>query len=1130
VELRVLGSIEIGCDHRQLVLRSGQQRRLLAALVVQVGEVVSTDHLIEVLWGDRPPQSATKALQTHVSRLRAALAGCGGHEPLRTRVPGYVLVVEPGQLDAERFERLVGTARRQGDPTRRVALVDEALALWRGPALAEFAAEDFARAEAARLEGLRQVSVELRAEAQLELGQNAEVAVELEAVCEDQPLRETPHAQRMLALHRAGRSPEALAVYQAFRARLAHELGLDPSPALQDLERQILQHDPELTGPSVRNAVIPELAERVDAPAADVRLDVPVPPAATAVGDDVFVGRETELAGLVGTARAVVTKGSQVVLVTGEAGVGKSQLLAQLSGVLASDGWLVAVGRCPEQEAAPPAWAWTEVLEVVAERVPPGDLAARLAPLLTPDRPPEPATDASVGRFHLHRAVGAWLRAAASSGPLAVLVDDLHAADAETLALLVSAAEQLATAPVLLVTAFRPADVDDRLQDTLAVLARRSPHRLRLTGLTPAEVDQLVRELHDAPVDTTTIHAIAERTGGNPFYVRETVRLLASEGALVALSEVPDGVRDVLRRRLARLAPGTATVLAVVAAIGLEADVDVVATAAATEETDKIDESTVLDALDAALAAGLLTQPAPGTLRFVHQLARDTIYADIAPVRRARIHTRLATAQRELRPGDYPALARHHALAASTDTAALAVEYSVRAAELAEVRYADDAAADLYSQAVECHQRLPTAAGGTGDRSAERIDLLGRLLRAQVRAGALADARATRHAAVDLATQTGRPELLVEALTAWDQPTPWTSRPYATIDDRAVAALTRLLAHDDLPPAKRCRLLAALTAELAGEGDPRAARAAAEAVRLAQSLDDPALLAHALYEQARETRWDLETDQRARLAEQISRIGTTHDLVAYRWLGEYVSATAAAAHNDPAALHRHVEAGLELARTYQMAEPLGIGLCTKAMLAHIAGRFDQAERDYAEACTHLDQHGSPHGTGVGTLATVTIRVSQNRIAELAPLAPALQHQYGPPATDVAALALATAGHHEEARALLSDLPPLRPDFYFSIFATLRAMTAIELGHRELAEQLYATLLPLHDQLAGAASTSLALRPVAHTLAGLAHLLGHRTTTADHLAEAVTIADTWQAPTWRAQARHALAAITPAREL
>jgi hypothetical protein len=695
------------------------------------------------------------------------------------------------------------------------------------------------------------------------------------------------------------------------------------------------------------------------------------------------------------------------------------------------------------------------------------------------------------------------------------VLDDLHAADAETLALLGGIADDVVDAPVLLVAAYRPADAGDRLPGVLAALARRSPRRLPLAGLTLSDVDMLVRVLHDEPVDAATVKALAERTGGNPFYLLESVRLLATEGALVATSEVPEGVRDVLRRRLARLPPAAVSVLRVAAVAGLEADVDVVVRAAEADEPD------VLDALEAGLAAGLLSEPAPGTVRFVHTLVRDTVYTDLPHLRRARIHARVAEGLRRLRPDDAPALAHHYARAASADTAALAVRYAVAAADLAERRYAHETAVALLGQALDCHDRVPA---GAGDRDAERVDLLGRLLRAQVRAGAVAAARATRDRAVELADQAGRGDLLVEAFAAWTEPTPWTARPYGTVDERVVAPLTRLLRRDDLAPTIRCRLLAALVTELAGEGDPRAAPAATEAVELATRAADPALLALALSERAREASWDREPDRRAHLAERIGRIGAEHDLVAYRWHAEYIAASAAAARGRPATLRHHVDRGLRLARTYELAEPQAVGMCSQAMLAHIAGRFDEAERRYAEADAQLERHGSPHAVGFGVLAVFTIRVSQHRLAEFAPAAAALHAQFGPLAVDPAAAALAAAGRHDEARAVLTDPPPLRPDFYFSVFATLRAIAAVALGHRELAEELYAALSPVGDQLAGAASTSLALRPIAHTLGELALVLGRTATAAEHLAAAVEVAVVWQAPVWREDAARALAAL------
>ena len=200
-----------------------------------------------------------------------------------------------------------------------------------------------------------------------------------------------------------------------------------------------------------------------------------------------------------------------------------------------------------------------------------------------------------------------------------------------------------------------------------------------------------------------------------------------------------------------------------------------------------------------------------------------------------------------------------------------------------------------------------------------------------------------------------------------------------------------------------------------------------------------------------------------------------------------------------------------------MPEPLSVGRCAQAMLAHVAGRFDEAERRYAEACAQMARHGSLHADGIDTLATVTIRASQHRMAEYAPAVQELDARFGPLAVDARAVALAAAGRLEEAGAVLDGAPPLRPDFYFSVFATLRAMAVVAVGRRQPAEELYAALLPVSGQLAGAASTSLAMRPVAHTLAELARLLGRREAVAEHLDEAVAVARAWEAPRWEAEA-------------
>src|SRR5215218_5298329 len=180
----------------------------------------------------------------------------------------------------------------------------------------------------------------------------------------------------------------------------------------------------------------------------------------------------------------------------------------------------------------------------------------------------------------------------------------------------------------------------------------------------------------------------------------------------------------------------------------------------------------------------------------------------------------------------------------------------------------------------------------------------------------------------------------------------------------------------------------------------------------------------------------------------------------------------------PGGAHRLVAAAVDevgAEHADQMPEPLSVGRCAQAMLAHVAGRFDEAERRHAEACAQMARHGSLHADGIDTLATVTIRASQHRVADYAPAVQELDTRFGPLAADARAVVLAAAGRPDAARAVLDGAPPLRPDFYLSIFATLRAMAVVAVGQREPAEELYAALLPIRGQLAGAASTSLAMR-------------------------------------------------------
>ena len=251
MEFRILGPLEVVDADRPLTLKGSRLRALLVLLLTSANEVVSSDRLIDELWGAQPPRAASNALQYHVSQLRKSFAPDG---LIETREPGYLIRVEPDQLDLLRFERLLADAQN-APPEDATRLLGDALALWRGPALADLAREPFAQAEIRRLEELRLVALERRIDADLALGRRAELVGELEALTQQHPYREALRAQLMLALYGSGRQAEALDVYRDTRRLLVDELGIDPGPAIQQLEQAILRQDPALDSPVPAAAV-----------------------------------------------------------------------------------------------------------------------------------------------------------------------------------------------------------------------------------------------------------------------------------------------------------------------------------------------------------------------------------------------------------------------------------------------------------------------------------------------------------------------------------------------------------------------------------------------------------------------------------------------------------------------------------------------------------------------------------------------------------------------------------------------------------------------------------------------------------------------------------------------------------
>ena len=752
IGVRVLGPLEVTVDGAPADVGGPRQRCVLARLIAAQGRVVSADRLVEDLYADEAPPRALAAVQSYVSHLRRALEpGRAARAPagvLVTSPPGYAVRLGREAVDAWSFEDEAHQAAGLDDPAAVHSRLSAALASWRGAAFEEFGGLPWADLEASRLEELRLTAAETRADAALRLGRAAQTVADLSQLTAEHPLREEAWRLLALALYQSGRQGDALAALRRARARLAADLGVDPGPALRELEEGILAQAPHLsaalaTMPRTSLAAVPVPAGSDPAPAAA----------------PTHVGRDAELGQVARSALEAAAGRTRIVLVTGDAGAGKTALAGLVGQRLAAEGWTVTIGRCPEHEGAPAGWPWAETLRRLARTVPPADPQA-LATLLTDT--PARDRDAAAARFRLHRAVAAYLEEVSRAAPLLVVLDDLHRADGETLAILTDVTADPTTSRILVLATYRPAEVTEQLSSCLAALAAREPDRVALRGLDAAAAGELIRATCGRPVDGQTARVIAERTGGNPFFIKETARLLDSEGALAATTEVPAGVREVLQRRIARLPATAQTILRQAAVIGTETDVDVLGDVAGVEE------HVLLDAIEAGLLTGLVTEPGPGRIRFAHALVRDTLYQGLSRLRRSRLHARAAEAIERHSPGEVAALAYHFA-EAGTDPVK-AARYCRLAAEQAEQRFAYQEAARLWEQAIACLDQAP------GAPARDRLELVLGLVRALAHGGQLARARSYRHDAVRAALPLGDPVLLARVITAFDVPRVWFCR------------------------------------------------------------------------------------------------------------------------------------------------------------------------------------------------------------------------------------------------------------------------------------------------------------------------------------------------------------------
>ncbi|MEU1760542.1 BTAD domain-containing putative transcriptional regulator [Micromonospora sp. NPDC005223] len=700
VQFRVLGPPQVVRNGRVAPLGGPKQQALLALFLLRPNRFVATDWLVDALWDARPPASARTTLRTYVAGLRRAVEPERSHrEPprvLRSHPGGYELRVDADAVDAIRFAALVDRAAdalAAGQAAAAERTYTEALALWRGEPLAGVADLAVVRPEAARLAELRLSAEEGRLTAAVAAGRHAALLPELRRFVSAHPLREGVRAQLMLALYRSGRQTEALAVFDEGRRILAGEYGLDPGEQIRAVHRLILTQDVPQDRSSPAKAGRPAPMEHDGAP---------------------LVGRDAELERLRETLDAATGRGGRVLTLVGEAGIGKSSLAAALGARAAAAGVPVVWGRCPDVGQAPPFWLWSQVVRALTAlpQTRSTGSASRLDGFAagSSSGPADGHGLDPTARFQVYEAVADLVHAAARERGLLVVLDDLHAADPDSLLLLRFLATALPASRALVVATLRPYDGDPALVATVAELARgRGFGQVRLAGLDAAAVADLVRGRTGVAPPEPMVTRLVTRTGGNPFFLTELLRSRTDAGAA---AELPPSIRDTVRLRLAGLPGPARRCLDLLSVAGH--DLDLAVLAAALDSTAEA----VAEDLAPAYPAALVVETGPGALAFRHPLIAEVTYAELVPPRRAALHARLAAAY-ERTAGTAPAeLAHHYGEAIGLGHGEDHLRWSLRAADDATRRVAyEDALGHLERAA----RRLAPAARLSPDAAATEL-------------------------------------------------------------------------------------------------------------------------------------------------------------------------------------------------------------------------------------------------------------------------------------------------------------------------------------------------------------------------------------------------------------------------
>jgi tetratricopeptide (TPR) repeat protein len=868
-------------------------------------------------------------------------------------------------------------------------------------------------------------------------------------------------------------------------------------------------------------------------------------------GAPTFVGREREMEALLSGLEDAVEGRGRLFLLSGEPGIGKSRLADEFASLARERGARVLPGRCWEGGGAPPYWPWVQVVRAYmkgqdterlrSEMGAGASDVAQMAPEVRdifPDLPPSPELEPEAARFRLFDSTTGFLVRASAQQPLLITLEDLHAADIPSLLLLRFLAAQLADSRMVIVASYRDVELtpDHPLTPAVGELSREgATRRLPLEGLAERDVGVIVERATGTTPAPALVSALYEGTEGNPLFVGEAVRLLASEGRLRETWDpasfkvaVPQELRQVILRRLSHLSADTSGLLRLAAVLGPEFSLDSLGAASGVQSEG------LLDVLGEAEATNLVVEVpgAFGQLRFAHSLVRETLYEEITPGERVRLHRRIGAAFESLYAEDLgphlPELAHHFFEAAHGGDVDRAIDYARSAADQSVGGLAYEDAVRLYQMALRATElKHPSDEVTT-------CELLISLGDAQIRAGDLAGGRRTSLRAAELARASGLAEHLARAALGYGGRFVWAR---AATDKHLIPLLRDALAvlGDEDSPLK-ARLLARLAGALRSDPSPEPRESVSiEAVALARRLDDPATLAYALEGRSAALWNPFTTLERLPLAQELFLVAEEAGDIERLQAAHFYRLLALFELGDMAGVHAELDMGDRLTREIRQPGHGWISAALRALLAEFEGRFDEAEALEAEAF-RLGQHA--HGFEALAslrLRTMAIRREQGRLAEMetAIRSSLTDFPWFHSFPCALALLLAELGRREEARAQFEalaegDFAAIYVDNEWLYSMTLLTEVAAYLGDLGRAARLYERLLPLSDRIAitqpegcnGSTSRYLGL---------LASTLEREEAAVKHLEQGLAMNERMGAPVWSAHTRHDLATVLARRD-